>query len=406
VMTETKTYRGASLDDVLPQIRADLGDDALIIRQREGLVGGIGGFFAKRCVEVEAIPAPGRPANAVAAPVAMPARAVFDAYDSPQTGGPDTLDDDPEHTAAIRRLMAETAPFASRLEQAEQRFQPLAPHAATATVDTEPEPELDSGLEITTFTCDDPFEKVATQLIELGLPEAPARAAVREAERGMAPFDQVSSPEQLVRRALARQIKTEHGWKTKRRTIALIGPSGAGKTSAAAKLCHAYAAGSSLAVRTLSLEPVAGAYRLGQLTEHLDIGLRVADTPEAAKRAATRLREESLIVVDTPPVSAGDPAGIAALADLLAQVRPDETHLVLPATMDARAALALTDALAGAISISRLLVTRLDEAPTAAVAVGLSFSLKKPISYVAEGRRAARGLRPADPAELAELVLP
>ena len=57
-------------------------------------------------------------------------------------------------------------------------------------------------------------------------------------------------------------------------------------------------------MRTLSLEPSSGAYRLGTLTEHLDIGVRVAETPEAAKRAATRMQGESLIVVDTPPVSA------------------------------------------------------------------------------------------------------
>jgi hypothetical protein len=38
--------------------------------------------------------------------------------------------------------------------------------------------------------------------------------------------------------------------------------------------------------------------------------------------------------------------------------------------------------------------------------VGLSFAVKKPISYVAEGRRPSAGLRPADGAELASMVLP
>ena len=99
----------------------------------------------------------------------------------------------------------------------------------------------------------------------------------------MQPFAQDSSPLGLLERALARQIKVEHGWRTKRRTIALVGAAGAGKTLTAAKLCHAYATGSTIAVRTLSLEPPADAYRLGALTEHLDIGLRVAQTPETAR---------------------------------------------------------------------------------------------------------------------------
>src|ERR687884_412885 len=53
-MTETRTYRGATLEEVLPRIREELGPDAVITRQREGVVGGIGGFFGKKCIEVEA----------------------------------------------------------------------------------------------------------------------------------------------------------------------------------------------------------------------------------------------------------------------------------------------------------------------------------------------------------------
>ncbi len=48
-----KTYRGASLAQLAPQIRADFGDRAMIVRQREGVTGGFAGFFAKRCIEVD-----------------------------------------------------------------------------------------------------------------------------------------------------------------------------------------------------------------------------------------------------------------------------------------------------------------------------------------------------------------
>src|SRR4051795_8698441 len=70
VMTETKTFRGSSLEEVLPQIKADLGPDAEIIRQREGLTGGVGGVFPRACVGVAGRPgAPEEP------------RRRFDAYD-------------------------------------------------------------------------------------------------------------------------------------------------------------------------------------------------------------------------------------------------------------------------------------------------------------------------------------
>ncbi|MGH2941408.1 MAG: hypothetical protein ACRDLN_01340, partial [Solirubrobacteraceae bacterium] len=51
---EPRTYRGSDLDELLPKIREELGPDAIVIRQREGLDGGVGGFFQRRCVEVVA----------------------------------------------------------------------------------------------------------------------------------------------------------------------------------------------------------------------------------------------------------------------------------------------------------------------------------------------------------------
>jgi flagellar biosynthesis GTPase FlhF len=158
-------------------------------------------------------------------------------------------------------------------------------------------------------------------------------------------------------------------------------------------------------VRTLSLEPPADAYRLGALTEHLDIGVRVAQTPDTAARAAARMSGESLIVVDTPPVSATDPDGIADLAGLLEAVRPDETHLVVPAWADARATAELYEAVTAHLPVTRLTITRLDEVTSIAPAVGLSFTLKRPLAYVTDGRRAIGGLRPADAAELAGRAL-
>jgi len=51
-----RTFRGRSLEEILPQIRAELGPDAVIVRQRDGLMGGIGGFFQQQFVEVQARP--------------------------------------------------------------------------------------------------------------------------------------------------------------------------------------------------------------------------------------------------------------------------------------------------------------------------------------------------------------
>ncbi|MEZ5120018.1 MAG: hypothetical protein R2736_00310 [Solirubrobacterales bacterium] len=60
---DQRTFRGRSLSEVLPQIKQELGEDAVAVEVRHGRTGGVGGFFAQRCVEVDAIP--GGPADGV-----------------------------------------------------------------------------------------------------------------------------------------------------------------------------------------------------------------------------------------------------------------------------------------------------------------------------------------------------
>ena len=72
---DVRTYRGASLQELLPRIRAELGEHAVVLREREGLMGGVGGFFQKQFVEIDA--RAGTPGEA----------ASIDVYDDGATGG-------------------------------------------------------------------------------------------------------------------------------------------------------------------------------------------------------------------------------------------------------------------------------------------------------------------------------
>ncbi len=51
---ESRIYRGASVEELIPKIQSDLGNDAIILRRRSGLTGGVGGFFQRQIVEIEA----------------------------------------------------------------------------------------------------------------------------------------------------------------------------------------------------------------------------------------------------------------------------------------------------------------------------------------------------------------
>src|SRR3954447_13750168 len=95
---DVKTFRGRSLEEVLPQIRAELGPDAIVLRRREGLGGGVGGFFQRPYVEVDA-----RPAHADEKPLEIrSARATLEGLSSP----------------AVQALFEQATPFADALAAA------------------------------------------------------------------------------------------------------------------------------------------------------------------------------------------------------------------------------------------------------------------------------------------------
>ena len=54
--TTPRVFRGRSVEELIPRIERDLGADAIVVRRREGLTGGVLGFFQHPWVEIEAIP--------------------------------------------------------------------------------------------------------------------------------------------------------------------------------------------------------------------------------------------------------------------------------------------------------------------------------------------------------------
>src|SRR4051795_12658712 len=127
-MNDLKTFRGRSLEDVLPQIKDDLGPDAEIVRQREGLTGGVGGFFQRACIEVEARPGD----EADVAPEPEPGLPRFDAYDDDQpVFEPDLPTAEGLESPGIQEIFRQAVPFADHLEIAATRVEP----------EPEPEPE-------------------------------------------------------------------------------------------------------------------------------------------------------------------------------------------------------------------------------------------------------------------------
>ncbi|MGO9498684.1 MAG: hypothetical protein ACLQA5_18530 [Solirubrobacteraceae bacterium] len=124
-----RTYRGRKLEDLIPQIRAELGPDAIILRQREGLMGGVGGFFAQKCVEVDAQAGPGRDRNQI------------DIYDEDEpVNGWDDFSEDDLFNATPPPVAADPSPIEFPALPAPE--EPVAPPLTPAAQDAAPAPEV------------------------------------------------------------------------------------------------------------------------------------------------------------------------------------------------------------------------------------------------------------------------
>jgi flagellar biosynthesis protein FlhF len=409
---EIKTYRGNSLEELLPKIRDELGPDALIVRQREGIVGGVGGFFGKKCVEVDVAPPPGvtvpqQQPNVQPVAPAIPRGSVFDAYDTGSGSAPEfppaleldpaldvdqalTLDehsldlagDEPEtHEGDLMEaLLAQASPFADELAQA-------------------------WGTEIyDESAADDAAASVRAALADAGIPNDVADAVVVAAEERLLPFGPELPLSDHVRAALAQRIAVDTGGRSPRR-IALVGPPGAGRTLAAAKLAAVYAR-TGKSVCAVSLEQARRAFTLATVTEPFGVALETADEPGTVEVVRKRLKGYDFVVTDTPPADLGDRDSVTRLGALLTGLQPTETLLVLPANASPEVARLLVQELRAHMKLRGLLITHADAARPRGAAVGLSLAERLPVAYLSDGPLAQTGIRPAGADELARMVLP
>ncbi len=417
---DVKTFRGRSLEELLPRIRAELGPDAIVLRRREGLAGGVGGFFQRPYVEVDA-----RAPQADERPLEIRSdRATAEGLSSP----------------AIQALVEQATPFADALAaampEAERREAPQVsaglygpqPNAAAIAAaareeEAKEEPSAPAVEEPATPApivapaaeepvapapaAEPPAAPVAPQrtaaadsaekrLVFAGLSPALAADVVGEAVNHGLPFASVRSLKKLVRGALARRVPVLAELGPGRRTIAFVGAGGAGKTSAVAHAAAAYAAaGADVVVIALRVPADAG-----RLEPHGVSVIAGATAEEARKRLGRR--RPLITLIDTPPLSRIEtPAAIRAVAADLQALKATEVHLALPATLSPAAAEEIAAALAP-LGLTHIALTHADETARPGAPVELAITSRKPLSYVC----AREGVEPADAAELAQQLLP
>jgi flagellar biosynthesis protein FlhF len=188
--------------------------------------------------------------------------------------------------------------------------------------------------------------------------------------------------------------------------IALVGPTGAGKTTTIAKLAAHPRAFGDRAVGLLTLDT----YRVGaveQLAIFADLAglpLEVAYGSGEVEAAMRRLSSCDVVLIDTPGRSPRAEGLNGEWGAMLAEARPDEVHLVVPAVIrgDIAEAVGRSFASHGA---THLLLTKIDEVPGEVGVADLAGALRLPARWITDGQEIPTDLRPAAPRIFASLGL-
>ena len=192
----------------------------------------------------------------------------------------------------------------------------------------------------------------------------------------------------------------------KPRLIAMVGPTGVGKTTTIAKLASIFRRKGDLKVALISIDTyrIAASEQIGRYGEMLGIPVEVVTQPDQIHSVLHRLSDFDLIFLDTAGRSQRDRIKMAELEDYLEVAQPDETHLVLAASSHPSG---MTDIAKRflPLGIDRLLISKIDESPSLGFLLQVILQIGKPISYLTNGRNVPEDIQVASSQLVANLCL-
>ncbi|MDY0383172.1 flagellar biosynthesis protein FlhF [Trichlorobacter sp.] len=437
-----KTFQAATMAEALRQVKAELGPDAMILSTKKEKQGGILGFFSKQVVKVTAAIDPHRPAP-------PPPAVVRERPERERTAKEEFENSMLAPLARELRELRERVEQLSRREEEQRQRQPEAPAAEEESV----KPGEVAGINLNNIPRQD-LEEIKKLLLNTltrnqggdvvqtvqwpdsgsGQPsqESPAMAVdgeevtplARELERqgidhevmdkiiatiNTLPAEQEEqSISGRLGAAFGRLIKFTGMLRLKKnapRIIALVGPTGVGKTTTTAKLAAMYALnrGSKVALVTMDIFRVGAVEQLKTYTKIMGIPLEVASTPKELERAVERHADCDLILVDTAGRSHKDTEKLDEMKVFLEGIQSD-IYLCLSATTKDRELEEILKRFS-VFEVSKVVFTKLDECESFGCIVNLLLKANLQIAYFTTGQRVPEDIEVATSDKLAELIL-
>jgi len=189
-------------------------------------------------------------------------------------------------------------------------------------------------------------------------------------------------------------------------TMALIGPTGVGKTTTLAKLASIMALKKKKKVALLTMDTfrIAAVDQLKRYGDIIGVPVNVAETPEDVKMLIARHSDKDLILIDTAGRGRGDIEQMGKLQTLAELESRVKFNLVLSVnTRDA----CLYDTVKrfGGVDIDSLTFTKLDEGTGFGPIFNTARYSGKPLAYFTDGQRVPEDIEAASSKRLESLFL-
>ncbi|MDB4680219.1 50S ribosome-binding GTPase, partial [Planctomycetaceae bacterium] len=190
------------------------------------------------------------------------------------------------------------------------------------------------------------------------------------------------------------------------KVVALVGPTGVGKTTTIAKLAANFRLrdGIKMGLVTVDTYRIAAVEQLRTYAEIIDLPMKVVTNSQEMQQAMEELSDMDLVLIDTAGRSPKDELKIKELKQLLAAANVDEVHLVMSLTASVKSLLSTARNFATA-DVTSLILTKLDEADSLGAVLSLNRELDLPVSYLTTGQNVPDDIEPALYDRLARRIL-
>ncbi|MBI6547041.1 MAG: flagellar biosynthesis protein FlhF, partial [Cyanobacteria bacterium NC_groundwater_1444_Ag_S-0.65um_54_12] len=190
------------------------------------------------------------------------------------------------------------------------------------------------------------------------------------------------------------------------KVIALIGPTGVGKTTTIAKLAATYrlTQAKSIGLVTIDTYRIAAVEQLKVYGDIIGVPVEVVLTPGALREALHKMHDCDLVLLDTAGRSPSHKLHISELRSFVEGLDEREIHLVLAATASRVNLLRAIESFS-LLGIDRLLFTKIDEAANLGALISVAHAADKPLSYITVGQSVPDDLQIAEARQLADLLL-